>query len=83
LALREERGLRMLENSVLKRIFGPKRNKITVGWRKLHNDGILQLFAKYNLNDQVEEDELEKRDSYMLLMGKPEGNRPLGRPRQM
>jgi hypothetical protein len=47
-------------------------------------------FAKYNLNDQVKEDEMgkacstnrEKRNAYRMLVGKAEGNRPLGRPRR-
>jgi hypothetical protein len=46
LALKEEHRLRVSENRVLRRIFGPKRNEVTGGWRKLHNEEI--LFAKYN-----------------------------------
>jgi hypothetical protein len=38
LTLREEHRLRMFENKVLRRIFGPKRNEVTGGWRKLHNE---------------------------------------------
>jgi hypothetical protein len=46
---------------VLRRIFGPKRDGVTGGWRKLHNEELHSL--------------------YRLLVGKPEGKRPLGRPR--
>jgi hypothetical protein len=41
LRLREEHGLRAFENRVLSRIFGPKRDEVTVGWRKLHNEEIM------------------------------------------
>jgi hypothetical protein len=43
--LRVEHRLRVFENRVLKRIFGPKRDEMMGGWRKLHNE---ELFAKYN-----------------------------------
>jgi hypothetical protein len=49
LTLREEDRLMVLENRVLRRIFGPKTDEVTGGWRKLHNkklDGFV-LFAKY------------------------------------
>jgi hypothetical protein len=59
LRLREEQRLRVPENRVL-RIFGPKRDEMMGGWRKLHNEELhnFLLFAKYNYNGQVEEDEL-------------------------
>jgi len=43
--LREERGLRVLENKALRRIFGPKRDKITREWRKLHNEELNDLYC--------------------------------------
>jgi hypothetical protein len=54
-------------------------------------DSELALFAKYNLNHEVKEDEMgracstngEKRNAYTILVGKPEGKSPLGRPRHM
>jgi hypothetical protein len=59
LTLREEHRLRVFENRVLRRIFGPKRDEVTGGWRKLHNENLHKLFfAKYNYNDQVKEDEM-------------------------
>jgi len=42
--LREERRLRMFENRVLRGIFGPKRDKITGEWRKLHNEELNDLY---------------------------------------
>ena len=38
MAMKEDRGLRVSENSVLRRIFGPKRDEVTKEWRKLHNE---------------------------------------------
>jgi hypothetical protein len=55
LILREERGLRVSENRVLRRIFGPKRGKVRRDWRKLRNEGLL---TKYYLGDQIETNEM-------------------------
>jgi hypothetical protein len=44
LTLREEHGLRVFENRVLRTIFGPKRNEMTGGWRKLHNEELHDLY---------------------------------------
>jgi hypothetical protein len=43
--LREERGLRVFENWMLRRIFGPKKNKETWDWRKLHNEKLTDLHS--------------------------------------
>jgi hypothetical protein len=43
--LREKLGLRVFENGVLRRIFGPKRDEVTGGWRKLHNEEIRDLYS--------------------------------------
>jgi hypothetical protein len=72
------------ENRVLRKIFGPKRDKMTGEWRKLHNEELRDLYSS-----KVEVDEMggscitngEKRKAYRLLVGKPEGTRLLGRPR--
>jgi hypothetical protein len=48
LTLREEHRLRVFENRVLKRIFGLKRDEVTEGWRKLHNEELHNLYSKYN-----------------------------------
>ena len=47
--LREERRLRVLENRVLRRIFGPKRDGVTGEWRKLHNEGLSDLYCSPNM----------------------------------
>jgi hypothetical protein len=44
--------MRVFENRVLKRIFGPKRDELTRGWRKLHNEEFHSFFAKYNIRRQ-------------------------------
>jgi hypothetical protein len=48
-SLREEHRLRVFENKVLRRIFGPKRNEVTGGWRKLHNEGLHNLYSSPNI----------------------------------
>jgi hypothetical protein len=47
--LREERRLRVFENRVLRRIFGPRRDEITGEWRKLHNEEINELHSSPNI----------------------------------
>jgi hypothetical protein len=90
LTLREEHRLRVFENRVLRRIFGPKRDEVTGYWRKLHNE---ELHNFYSLPNRMMKSRRmrwaghvvrmgEKRDAYRILMGKPEGKRPLERPRR-
>ena len=47
--MRKERRLRVFENRVLRKIFGPKRNKVTGGWRKLHNEELNGLYCPANI----------------------------------
>jgi hypothetical protein len=49
LTLREERRLRVFENRVLRRVFGPKRDDITGEWRKLHNEELSDLYSLPNI----------------------------------
>jgi hypothetical protein len=49
LTLREEHRLRVFENKVLKRIFGPKRDEVTGGWRKLHNEELHDLYSSSSI----------------------------------
>jgi hypothetical protein len=91
LALRKERRLRMFENKVLRRIFGPKRDEVTGEWRQLHNEEVHDLFSSPNIIRIIKSKRLrwaenvarmeEKKNAYGLLVGKPEGKRLLGKPR--
>jgi hypothetical protein len=91
LTVREEYKLREFENRVLRRIFVPKRDGVTGGWRKLHNEELHNLYSSPSIIRIIKSRRMrwaghvtrmgEKRNVYMLLVGKPEGKRPLGRPR--
>jgi hypothetical protein len=90
LTLREEHSLRVFENRVLKIIFGPKWEK--AGWRRLHNEELHNLYASLNIIRVIRSRRMrwagkvprmgEMRNTYKILVGKPEGKRPLGRPRR-
>jgi hypothetical protein len=82
----------VFENRVLRRIFGPKRDGVTEGWRKLHNEELHNLYSSPSIIRIIKLRRMrwvghearmgEKRNVYRLLVGKPEGKRPLGRPRR-
>jgi hypothetical protein len=84
--------LRVFENRVLRRVFGPKRDEVTGEWRKLHNEELNDLYALPNIVLLVTSRRMrwaghtagmgEGRDVHRVLVGKPEGRRPLGRPRR-
>jgi hypothetical protein len=90
--LREECRLRVFENRVLRRIFGPKRGEVTEEWRRLHNKELYALYSSPNIIRVIKSKRLrwaghmarmgEWRGAYRALVGKPEGRRPLGRPRR-
>jgi hypothetical protein len=73
---------------VLKRIFRPKRDGVTGGWRKLHNEELHNLYSSPRIIRIIKSRRLrwvgqlsrigEKRNVYRLFVGKPEGKRPLG-----
>jgi len=79
LTLREERRLRVFENRVLRRIFGPKRDEVTGEWRKLRNEELNDLYWSPNIfsGDQIEKNEMgwacsaygERRGVYRVLVG--------------
>jgi hypothetical protein len=85
---REEHRLRVFENRVLRRIFGPKRDKVTGEWRKLHSEELHNLYLSPDFIRQVKANEVggartgEERKVHKVLVGKPEGRRPLGKPRR-
>jgi hypothetical protein len=88
--LREEQRLRVFENRVLRKIFGPKREE-DGSWRKLHNDELHRLYSSPNIVTVIKSRRMrwaghvtrmgEGRGVYRVLVGRPEGKRPLGRPR--
>jgi len=92
LTLREERRLRVFENRVLRRVFGPKRDKVIGEWRTLHNDELRDLYSLPNIVRVVKSRRMrwaghvarmgEGRVVHRVLVGKPEGKRTLGRPRR-
>jgi hypothetical protein len=91
LTLREERRLRVFENRVLRRIFGPKRDEVLGEWRKLHNEEHHDLYSSPTIVGVIKSRRRrwtghvarmgEWRGEYGVLVGKPEGKRPLRRPR--
>jgi hypothetical protein len=51
--LREEHSLRVFENRMLRRIFGPKIDEVTGGWRKLHNEELRDLYSSPIINRMI------------------------------
>ncbi|KAJ4426630.1 hypothetical protein ANN_26428 [Periplaneta americana] len=92
LTLREEHRLRVFENKVLRKIFGAKRDEVTGEWRKLHNTELHALYSSPDIIRNIKSRRLrwaghvarmgESRNAYRVLVGRPEGKRPLGRPRR-
>jgi hypothetical protein len=80
----------VFENRVLRRIFGPKRDRVTGGWRNLHNEELHNLYSSSSIIRIIKSRRMrwaghvarmgKKRNVYRLLVAKPEGKRPLGRP---
>jgi len=81
----------VFENMVLRRIFGPRRDEVTGEWRRLHNEELNDLYSSPNIVQVIKLRIMrwaehvahmgEERGVYRVLVGKPEGKRPLGRPR--
>jgi hypothetical protein len=90
--LREEHRLRVFENRVLKGIFGPRRDEVRGEWRKLQSEELHNLYSSPDIIRQIKLRRSrwaghvarmgEGRNLYRVLVGKPEGKRPLGRPRR-
>jgi len=76
----------------LRRVFGPKRDEVTGAWRKLHKEELRDLYSLSNIVRVVKSRRKrwaghvarmgEGRGVYRVLVGKPEGKRPLGKPRR-
>jgi hypothetical protein len=90
--LREERKLRVFEIMVFRRIFGPRRDEVTGEWRRLHNMELNDFYSSPNIVQFIKSRRMrwaghmvhmvEEREVYRVLVGKPAGRRPLGRPRR-
>jgi hypothetical protein len=90
--LREGHRLRVFGNRVLRGIFGPKRDEVTGERRKLHSGELHNLYSSPDIVRQIESRRMrwaghvermgEGRNLYRVLVGKPEGKIPLGRPRR-
>jgi hypothetical protein len=82
----------VFENRMLRRIFGPKREEVAGGWRRLHSEELHNLYASQNVIGVMKSRRMrwvghvtrmgEMRNAYNLLAGKPEDKRPLGRYRR-
>jgi hypothetical protein len=82
---------RVFENRVLRRIFGPKMDEVTGGWRKLHNEDLHGLYSSPGIVRVIKATRMrwaghvarrgELRGAYNILVGRPEGRKPLGRSR--
>jgi hypothetical protein len=91
LTLREEHRLRVFENWVIRRIFGPKRDEVTGEWRKLHNEELHILYSSPNIIRQITSRRMrwvghvvrmgEERNVCRVMALKSKGKKPLGRPR--
>jgi hypothetical protein len=81
-----------LQKRVLRRIFGPKMNEVTGEWRRLHNEERNDLYSSPNIIWVIKLRRMrwavhvartgKKRGAYRILVERPEGRRPLGRPRR-
>jgi hypothetical protein len=83
--------LRVFENRVLRRIFGPKKDEVTGEWRKLHSEelrdvyssiGIIRIIKSRRMKRAEHVARMGRRGVYKILVGKPEGKTQLGRPRR-
>ena len=93
LTLREEPRLTVFDSRMLRRIFGPERNEVTGEWRRLRNEELYAVYFSPNIIRVIKSRRLSwvghvarveaRRYTCRVLMGKPEGRRPLGRPRHI
>jgi hypothetical protein len=80
----------MFENRVLRRVFGPKREEVRGGWRRLHSEELHNLYTSSNIVRVIKQRKRwadcvacmgKPRNVYKILVEEPEGKGPLGRPR--
>ena len=86
-------NIRVFGSRVLRRIFGPRRDEVTGEWRKVHNEELNDLYSSPNIVRVIKKSRKirwaghaalmgERRGVHGVLVGKPEGKRPRGRPRR-
>jgi hypothetical protein len=90
--LRKENMIRVVENRVLRNIFGPKSDGVTGEWRRLHNDELNDLYSSTNIIRAIKSRRMrwaghvermgDRRVAFRVLVGRPEGKSPLGRARR-
>jgi hypothetical protein len=90
LTLRDEKRLRVFENRVLRRIFGPKRDEMTGEWRRLHYEGLHDLYSSPHIIRVIKSRRMrwagacstygEKRGAYRILVRRPKGGNHSGDP---
>ena len=82
----------MFQNRLLRSIFGPKRDDVKREWRKLHNEELNDVYCSASIVGEIKSRRMrrvghvahmvDRKGVFRVLMGKPEGKRPLGRPRR-
>jgi hypothetical protein len=92
LTLREQHSLRLFENRVQRRTFGPNKDEMTGAWRKLHNEELYNMYLSPSIIRMMTSRRMRwtehkavmmaKRNAYRILVGKSEGKRSLGRRRR-
>jgi hypothetical protein len=89
LTLSEKKNrMRVFENRVLRKMFGPQRDEVTGEWRRLHNEELYDVYSSPNII-RIIKNEMggacvsygSQEGAYRVLVKKPEGKGPLGRPR--
>jgi hypothetical protein len=78
----EKNRVTVLQRTVLRRIFGCKRDKVRTGWEKLQNEELHNMYSSPNIIRMIKSRRMRSAGNvvHMGSMGKPEGKRPLGRP---
>ena len=87
-----ERGSRVFDSIILRKMFGPKKGEMSEKWKRLHNEELLDVHSSPNITRVIKSRKMRwavrvasmswRRYEYRVLVGKPEGKKPLGKPRR-